>query len=117
MRLLVIVASLAAGFVVALFVWRRWDSGQNHGSSFGYYGEYNRVSNALVSIPGVVITQHWHNLDITLEEFGFDVTVTGRPVHLYFGEGDPVRKMSRATAAAAVRRRIDAQLSAPNANN
>jgi hypothetical protein len=41
-------AILAAVLVlfVGFILWYRWDSGTNHGYHFGYYGEFNRVSNA-----------------------------------------------------------------------
>src|SRR5690349_6082621 len=69
---------------------------QNDGHESGYYGDFNRVSNALVSIHGVVVTNFWMNRDITLEEFGFDVTTTtGKTVHIAVGEHDPLRGMRR----------------------
>jgi len=49
-----------------------------------------------VAIPGIRITNSWLNPDITLEEFGFDVvTQSSQPVHISFGERDPLRKLSR----------------------
>ncbi len=106
--LILLLVGLPAGFIG----WYFWDSDRNRGFRFGYYGEYNSVSNALASIPGVVITQRWHNLDTVLEEFGFGLTFTGTPVRLYFGETDAVRSMSREKAIAALERRIARELSA-----
>ena len=81
---------------------------QNDGRESGYYGEFNRVSNALVSIQGVVITNFWMNRDITLEEFGFDVTTaTGKPVHIAVGERDPWRRMPRAELVEALKKEIE----------
>jgi hypothetical protein len=102
---------------VALIVWYRRDSGPNRGHEFGYYGEFNRMSNALASIPGVTVTNWWWNRDITLEEFGFSLTVTGRPVSLAFGETDPVREMSRGAAARELTARIKNELSLSKTNN
>jgi hypothetical protein len=68
----------------------------NDGKEYGYYGEFNRASNALVAIPGIRITNVWMNRDTVLEEFGFDiVTMNGQPVHIGFDERDPRRKLSR----------------------
>jgi len=81
---------------------------QNDGRESGYYGEFNRVSNALVSIQGVVITNFWMNRDITLEEFGFDVTTaTGKPIHIAVGERDPRRRMPRAELVEALKKEIE----------
>ena len=81
---------------------------QNDGRESGYYGDFNRVSNALVSIPGVVVTNFWMNRDITLEEFGFDVTTaTGKPVHIAIGERDPLRRLPRAELVEALKKEIE----------
>lgn len=113
-KILIIVVLGVLTFALMFIAWDRWDSAQNRGNEFGYYGEYNRVSNALALIPGVAITQAWHNLDLTLEEFGFGITVTGRPVRLFFGETDHIRTMSRDAAITALKERIDTELSTTN---
>ena len=80
---------------VAFVVWYCWDSSQNHGLPFGYYGEFNRVKHALTAIPGVTVTSDWANHDSDLEEFGFDITNSaGRAIHLFFAESDPTRDLS-----------------------
>ena len=61
MKKLIIILSAVMVLFVGFVLWYRWDSGTNHGFQFGYYGEFNRVSNALASIPGVTITQSWHS--------------------------------------------------------
>lgn len=96
--------------------WYRWDSAINRGSEYGYYGEFNRVSNALATIPTVTITQAWHNLDVSLEEFGFGVVVTGQPVRLFFSETDPIRTMKRDAATAALQKRIDMEILSSQVN-
>jgi hypothetical protein len=116
MTLLGVVAVLVVGLPATFIGWYAWDSRTNRGYDFGYYGEYNRTSNALASIPGVAITQSWHHLDVTLEEFAFDAAVTGTSVSLYFGGRDPIRTMSRKKAVAALRQRIAAELSNQNTN-
>jgi hypothetical protein len=87
----------------------------NNGKESGYYGDFNRASNALVAIPGIRITNFWMNPDITLEEFGFDViTQSGQPVHIAFGETDPRRKLSRDQLSAALATEITQRTQAAN---
>ncbi len=109
--LLVTVLAVALILMVVI-VWYRWDSTRNRGIEFGYYGEFNRVSNALASIPNVKVTESWHNLDVTLEEFGFDINIAGHAMHLAFGETDSIRKMSHDEMVAALKTRIATNLSA-----
>jgi hypothetical protein len=106
---LTILALLAAG-LLGSFGWYAWDSSSNRGSEFGYYGEFNRIAHALSSIPEVTVVRSWHNADLTLEEFGFDLMVSGRPLQLNFGETDFIRSMSREAAVAALRSRIASEL-------
>jgi hypothetical protein len=88
---------------------------KNDGRESGYYGDFNRFSNALVSIPGVTVTNFWMNRDITLEEFGFGIrTVTGEAVHFGIGERDPLRKMSRSELTEALKKEIAQRLSRTN---
>jgi len=95
----------AAGLVVSCS-----PPAKNNGRESGYYGDFNRVSHALVSIHGVVVTNFWMNRDITLEEFGFDVTTaTGKPVHIAVGERDPLRRMPRAELVEALKKEIERQ--------
>lgn len=78
-----------------LIFYVRWDYSKNRGFTTGYYGEFNTVSNALAKVAGITILSSWHNADVTLEEFGFDVkTSEGRTLKIYFGETTPVRKLT-----------------------
>jgi sugar phosphate permease len=49
--------SVAAVFVVPLGLLSiyKWDSSKNRGAEFGYWGDFNRTSNALASIQGISI--------------------------------------------------------------
>jgi hypothetical protein len=97
---------------IAAFVW--WDASKNRGSESGYWGEYNRASNALASLPEVKIKSSLYNDDISLEEFQFDLETGGRTISLFFTEGDAIRKMQRAQMIEALRKRLeDALTSAP----
>src|SRR2546426_1925813 len=109
MRLLLAIVLVVLLAPVGFVSWYRWDSARNRGHEFGYYGKFNRVSNALAAIPGVTITQAWHSLDVTLEEFGFGITVTGQPVRLSFSETDPIRELSRDAAITALKKRIETE--------
>jgi hypothetical protein len=114
MKILPIAVLVVVMIPLMFIVWYRWDSARNRGSEFGYYGEFNRVSNALASIPGVTITRAWQNRDVSLEEFGFSMSVTGRPVTLAFSETDPIREMSRNKAVAELKMRIATELPTTN---
>lgn len=95
MKMPIIILSAVAVLFVGFVLWYQWDSRTNHGFQFGYYGDFNRVSNALASIPGITITQAWHNCDVTLEEFGFTVTTSsGESARVTVGEQDRVRRLS-----------------------
>src|SRR5688572_19371947 len=92
----------------------RWDAGRNHALPFGYYGDFNRVSNALASIPGITITQVWAHPDVTLEEFGFDGTNrSGKVFHIGIGENDPVRNLSGNLLINALEKDLAAQTNNP----
>lgn len=102
-------AILVVGFFGAVG-WYGWDTSRNRGSEYGYYGEFNRVDHALASIPEVTVVRSWHNADLTLEEFGFDLAVSGQPIQLHFGETDFIRNMGREAAVAALQARIAREL-------
>ena len=88
---------------VALIGWYLWDSAQNRGFEFGYFGAFNRIQHALAAIPGTTITRDWSNSDVTLEEFGFHVTTsTWESLHLDFQEADPIRDLSGQQLVAAL---------------
>ena len=83
------------GAIIGLISWERWDEPKNHGLSWGYWGEFNNVSNALAQIPGVTVSQAWYNADfLTLEEFGFVINSGGRSWRIGFEEKDPIRRLS-----------------------
>jgi hypothetical protein len=82
--------------IVVIIFWYRWDSGTNHSLKFGYYGEFNTVSNTLARLPGVHIVNSGYNADVSLEEFGFEIEARGRPLKLFFSEKNPIRGMSGA---------------------
>jgi hypothetical protein len=102
--------------VVAFIAWYQFDSAQNHGYEFGYYGDFNRVSNALVFIPAIQVTEFLMNRDVTLEEFGFKVVkASGDVVWITFGERDPVRELSGDRLHLALKKQLEAAVPLSNA--
>ncbi len=94
MKTALLAITALAALIAALILGYRWDTATNRGHTWGYWGEFNTVSNALAKVPGVTILTPWYNADVTLEEFGFDILVQGRQVKLVFGEKDPIRRLS-----------------------
>ena len=95
MKLVAVIVGAVFLFFAVAVLWHRWDAGTNHGHRCGYWGQFNTVSNALASLPGITIVKSGGNADITMEEFGFEVvTSDGRQLHVGFSETDPVRKLS-----------------------
>jgi len=93
-------------FFGSLAYWR-WDSDHNRGHHHGYWGEFNRITDALTSLPGVTIEKSWANEDVTLEEFGFTIQVSSQAVSLEFGETDPIRGMKGKQLSEALSRKIE----------
>src|SRR6266576_1285013 len=73
MKAAVLVLAAVTTLLMASIVWYRWDSGTNHGYTFGYWGQFNTVSNSLSKLSGITILKASCNADVTLEEFGFEV--------------------------------------------
>jgi hypothetical protein len=91
---LILLGSVLAGLLLLLFV-EQCDERKNRGYTWGYWGEFNTVSNCLAKLPGVTVTKAWQNADfLKLEEFGFDALAQGRQISLLFGEKDPARRLS-----------------------
>ena len=82
--------------IIGFLCWHVWDSGKNRGFSFGYYGEFNTLSNALARLPGVHITYAGYHDDITLEGIFFEVDRDGRHLKIVISEQDPIRRLSGA---------------------
>lgn len=97
---------------IAFIAFYRWDSGLNRGYDFGYWGSFNSVSNAMARLPGITIVKSGRNADVTLEEFGFDITTTtGRPLPIWSAEGDPTRALSGDRLTKALMERIEKESS------
>jgi hypothetical protein len=93
-RIMIILWGIVLLFI-GFVVWYRWDSKTNHGYKWGYWSQFNTVSNALANLSGVTILKAGANADVTMEEFGFEVLNSdGRQLHVWFSETDPVRKLS-----------------------
>lgn len=95
-----------------VFLLYKWDSKENRGFSFGYYGEFNTISNALKALPDVNITGSCYNDDVTLEEMLFTLRIGGeREIRIRIGETDSLRAMSGESLSSALRERIEKELS------
>ena len=102
--------------IVAFFCWYGWDSGKNHGLRFGYYGEFNNVSNALARLPGVHIVNSGYNADISLEGFSFEIERSGRRLEIFFAKDNPIRKMSGADLEKALPEFVEKESTAQSTN-
>lgn len=95
MKRFVAILAVPVDAVAALICYYSWDSAKNRGFTFGYYGEFNTVSNALARIGGVTVLNSGYNADVDLEEFLFEIrTADGRTNRMFFGEQSPIRRMS-----------------------
>jgi hypothetical protein len=102
------VCILAVGFIG----WYRWDTSRNRGHSWGYWGEFNTVSNTLAQLPGVTIVKAYCNQDVSLEEFGFEIrTSQKQEIKLFFSENDPTRSLSGNKLRAALVKQIQKESS------
>jgi hypothetical protein len=113
---LVRVVATIALTIVGFLVWYGWDSRKNHGFAFGYYGQFNTVSNAVAQLPGVRITYAGYNGDITLEEIFFEVDRDGRHLKIFISEQDPLRRMSGVNLEKALSELIEKESAAQAAN-
>jgi hypothetical protein len=110
------ILSAAAFLLLALILCYRWDSEKNHGYTFGYWAEFNCVSNSLAKLPGITIVNSGCNADVTLEEFGFDIrTSDGRTLKLWIGENEPIRKLRGEQLSKALIERMNTLRSSTNA--
>ncbi len=86
-----------------------FDSSCNRGWDFGYWGDFNRVKEALEDLSGGRVVKDWSNPDIVLEEFGFEVETTpGKRIDLNFSESDPIRHLRGKRLHDALRHRLRA---------
>ncbi|HEX7861778.1 MAG TPA: hypothetical protein VF773_15690 [Verrucomicrobiae bacterium] len=111
------ICAIAAVLVIpsGLIAFYKWDEAKNRGSEVGYWGDFNRTSNALAAVPGVLITGAWFNADITLEEFGFDIVLTNQQwARVTFWESSEIRDMSRRRALPALQQCIAEGLAGTN---
>jgi len=106
---LLVLGSIFAAFG-GVMGWYVWDSSVNHGFEFGYFGEYNRLTKAVRAVPGVSITDSWYHGDVSLEEIGLTLSVSGKRAELFFGERDPVREMDHQAAVLELQQRIESAL-------
>ena len=86
--------SLAALLVLMAGAWV-WKCApiKNPAIEFGYYGRFHKVQRIISQIPGARILDSWKHEDISLEDFGFTVSLaSGEPKRVDFWEGTPVKE-------------------------
>ena len=93
-----LVLFIGTPIILLLLLWGtvnywQWDQNHNRGYHHGYWGEYNRIRDALTLIAAEPAQQIYLNKDITLEEFGFSVPQNGKTIRLDFDETNPVRRL------------------------
>jgi hypothetical protein len=113
---------IAPGLIVVLIAgfsaWYRWDSETNRGHTWGYWAQFNTVSNCLAKLPGFTIVKSRCNPDISLEEFGFEIKIAdGHIIPVWFSEDDPIRKMSGPKLIRALQDKIQSVTAAPRLNS
>lgn len=105
-RLFIACVWLTLGCIM-IFAFYLWDSHRNHGWTFGYYGEMNRVAQALAEIPDIRVISSYANNDIVLEEFGFRIHTEGHSGQtLHVSESDPLRNFAGTELLAELKRRL-----------
>ncbi len=99
---------LGVVFLIFASMAYKFDSVHNRGWTFGYYGQFNRVTYALNSLDDISISRAWFNDDVTLEEFGFTVRrKNGDFIYIGFDQDDPRRNLSGDSLIAAVKSEIN----------
>jgi hypothetical protein len=79
---------LAAGF----WVWN-FAPIKNPAIEFGYYGRFHKAQRVISEIPGARIVDSWKHEDISLEDFGFTISLEGKePKRVDFWDGTPVKE-------------------------
>lgn len=110
-KVLLVAAVVPSLPLLAITLWiltYQLDSHNNFKLHWGYYGDYNRVTDAITSIPGALILDSWANGDITLEEFAVTVrTPAGDTIEMFFEEDDQVRHWHGSRLVEALKRRMD----------
>ena len=92
-----------------------WDENQNRGYHHGYWGEYNRIRDALTLMAAGTAQQTYLNKDITLEEFGFSVVQSGKTIRLDFDETNPIRRLKGDKLIEALKTMIQEKMSVQQA--
>lgn len=83
------------------------DRSTNRGFTIGYYGELNKLTAALSSLPGVSIDEVGYNSDVTLEEITIWIyDARGRRRQINFWQSDPIRELSGEALKAALAERL-----------
>ncbi len=70
------------------------DGSKNRGFHFGYYGQYNRIIDAIERLPEYELIKAHANLDGVLEEIWLDIkTKDGETIKMFIGQNEEYRKL------------------------
>ena len=95
---------IAVGTIAGMY---RFDHAENRGWHLGYYGELNRIHDAISVTTGTNPELEFCNYDVVIEEFGFVyLSPDGRQIRLVFEESDPARSMTFEELVNHMRKRI-----------
>ncbi len=104
---LIRMAPLLVALALLPLLWMRWDSSENRGFHRGYWGDYNRIHDALAKLPDYKVAALYANKDVAMEEFGFSLSSENQPdIRLDFPENDEIRRWSGAKLERALAERI-----------
>lgn len=88
------------------WIWFDWS--ENRGFQFGYWGELNKIVETLDDLEEVdAVWVEGYNADVTLEEVNIGIeTVEGERFDIWFGQNDPIRKLTGSELSQALATRL-----------
>lgn len=115
-RMLIICGLFAFAWLICFGLWFIDHLLPNNGWEFGYYGQFNRTKHAIEKMEGVEIVDYWQHRDLSLEDFGFDLSVNGgNLIQVAFLDNSPQKSLWRRRAIQEfVQSKIDQNTNNPN---
>lgn len=97
-RFLILICAAIGTVIVVIFALYFYVFGEFTDPSieFGYFGGFHRTQRVIQEIEGSSIHDSWMNKDITIEDYGFTVTIGDGPEkRIDFWENSPQNKLKR----------------------
>ena len=102
-----LVPALLIGFLV-------YDGRENRGFTFGYYGDYNAITNALGQMTEISEMETFCHEDLFLEEIWFTVQlIDGTEKDIFIGQNESIRNLRHEELTLALRERINTTKAKP----